>query len=94
MTISISEANTKVDLRIVDNQILLYRSEYGDLDGPFSRAVVVVDGDNLLPGAELNPVVSNRYGNGGPEQCGLNMTVTVSVVPGLFVFVRSTLWRQ
>ena len=94
MTISISEANTKVDLRIVDNQILLYRSEYGDLDGPFSRAVIVVDGDDLLPGSELDPVVPHRYGDGGPEQCGLNMAVTVSVVPGLFVLVCRTLRRQ
>jgi hypothetical protein len=46
--------------------------------------------EDLLPGAENKLAVTDRHGEGGPEHCGLQVRMTVSVVPCLLVPVVTT----
>jgi hypothetical protein len=49
----------------------------------------VVDGDDLLPGAQPQFYRADGQGDGRAQQGGLDMAVAVAVMPGQFVGVGS-----
>src|SRR5690349_18101001 len=69
-------------------------AQYRDCDSPLSRANVAFDVADLLPGAQNQLAVANRYHEIRAQQGSLQVRVAVAVVPGLFVAILARRGKQ
>lgn len=67
-------------------------ADEGHFDRSDSGTVVVVDRHDLLPGSQFEAAVSDRQVDGRPDQCGLDVAVSVPVVPCQLVRIFDA-WR-
>ena len=67
--------------RFSNSYVILHNPDDRNLDTSFTRTIVVVDGDDLLPGAQPQFSRADGQGDGRAQQGGLDMAVAVAVMP-------------
>lgn len=55
---------------------------------PVARAIIKVNCDNLLPGAEGHIALAERNSKGGAKKRGTHVRMTIAIVPAIVMLVR------